>query len=106
MNLNDITIHFAHPAYQLSALFEARETHPDGDRQGDGEGDAHPHRLQIMAVLLQKGRDDPDDQSRFQAFAQAAGRVTAQGWIGLRSELTMGQPAGLAYVLVLWTGIV
>ena len=52
-------------------LFEARETHPDGDRQGDGEGDAHPHRLQIMAVLLQKGRDDPDDQSRFQAFAQA-----------------------------------
>ena len=26
MNLNDITIHFAHPAYQLSALFERRET--------------------------------------------------------------------------------
>lgn len=26
MNLNDITIHFAHPAYQLSTLFERRET--------------------------------------------------------------------------------
>ena len=39
------------------------------------------------------------------AFAQAAGRVTAQGWIGLRSEITMGQPTGLAYVLALWTGM-
>jgi phosphoglycerate dehydrogenase-like enzyme len=26
MNLDDITIHFAHPAYQLSALFDRRET--------------------------------------------------------------------------------
>lgn len=39
------------------------------------------------------------------AFAQAASRVSAQGWIGLRPEITMGQPAGLAYALALWTGV-
>jgi len=39
------------------------------------------------------------------AFAQAASRVSEQGWIGLRPEITMGQPAGLAYALALWTSV-
>ncbi|MBT7286114.1 MAG: D-2-hydroxyacid dehydrogenase, partial [Rhodospirillaceae bacterium] len=47
MDLSDITIHFAHPAYQLSALFEQRETgikhfqswNPEDLRARMGDGD-------------------------------------------------------------------
>ncbi len=52
-------------------LLEQVEPDADGDREGDGEADAGPHRGEAMAVALEEGGDDADDQRGLKAFAQA-----------------------------------